>query len=675
MMNLRALTLLLVASVGTHTASAASGLRLAPLFTDNMVLQQATRAPIWGTGDAGTTVRVAASWGSRATTTVGADGWWSVELATPSAGGPFDLNVTLGDSTCVLRNVLVGEVWLCSGQSNMEMPMAGWPPTDTIMNSAEEIQASDFPNIRLFTVARAYAVQPSTNCEGSWAASSPSTTPAFSATAYFFGRMLHKELGIPIGLIHSSWGGTPIESWMSIDTLARMEEHSGIRANLDATVAGMEKLEAWRQNFPTLSVANRPAGEQWKNLDFKDGRCASVEYPDGAWRTMTLPRAWETSELGEFDGAVWFRKRVTIPAAWVGRALTLELGPIDDVDMTHVNGQLVGAHEAGGMWKVDRIYDVPASLVMDTVMTIAIRVIDFQGGGGIFGRPESLRIRPESGQEAVSLAGPWLYLPVAEYRAQTFVVFGSDGEAFEARPEMSQQFSAHSPTSLFNGMIHPLMPYRVRGAIWYQGEENTGKPEAYQKLLEALIGNWRDTFRSPGMPFYYAQIAPYAYDPPTRSELLREAQLQCMNVENTGMAVTLDIGDARNIHPANKQEVGRRLARWALAKTYGKDIPYSGPLYRSMTIERDKIILAFDHAGERLVLRDNPAGTGFRIAGSDRVFRDARVEVRGTSLAVWHPEVRDPEAVRYAFSNTPPATLFNAAGLPAPSFRTDSWIP
>jgi sialate O-acetylesterase len=291
----------------------------------------------------------------------------------------------------------------------------------------------------------------------------------------------------------------------------------------------------------------------------------------------------------------------------------------------------------------------------------------------MFGEEKVLGVHPDTSGERVPLAGTWRYLPVAEYRGDNFFVFGSKESRYFSHPKLPVGFSAYTPTALFNGMITPLVPFALRGVVWYQGEANTNDPGLYRQLFPLMIQDWRRAFRLPGMPFYYVQIAPYEYGPSTPSQYLREAQLLTLSVKNTGMAVTLDIGNAKNIHPANKQEVGRRLAGCALAKTYGRKVVYLGPLLKSFKKHRDSIELVFEHTGSGLVVRDGTKGNEFQIAADDRVFKDAQVVVRGKRLIVSHPEVKNPQAVRYAFTNTPGATLFNGEGLPASSFRTDDW--
>ena len=388
---------------------------------------------------------------------------------------------------------------------------------------------------------------------------------------------------------------------------------------------------------------------------------------------MNLPTQWESTEVGNFDGVIWFRKKMDIPDAWKNQNLILSLGPIDDMDRTYVNGKLVGAYESDGYWQTDRIYTVPKELVQSNQLVIAVRVLDNQGGGGIWGTKEKLTIHPESTSAVISLAGAWKYLPVAEYRGQEFFVFGSSKNNFYQKPQMTVEISANTPTTLYNAMIHPLIPYNIAGAIWYQGESNAGNPKQYRALFPLMIKNWRDDWQQGDFPFYFVQIAPYDYGEQTYSELLREAQLKTLSLKNTGMAVTLDVGNPKNIHPGDKKDVGERLALWALAKTYNKKINCSGPIYKSMQVQKDKIVLTFDYAKSGLTIKELNGENNFIIAGKDKIFKKANVKIDGNKLIVSNDEVKNPVAVRYAFTNISEGTLFNKEGLPASSFRTDEW--
>ena len=643
------------------------------MFQDSMVLQQRTDVPIWGKGIPLARVMARGSWGSKSSAVVGSDSMWTLKLTTPKAGGPYDLSVRHGDSTTTLKNVLIGEVWLCSGQSNMEMPLEGWPPNDTISNSASVIDHSFNPKIRLFHVQRNYSVIPVSECVGTWRVCSPSSVRSFSAGAYFFGKKLNQSLKVPIGLIEASWGGTAVESWMSKEMLGKFEEYAATLKKIDECRESLLILSQWLSQQPTINVASRTPLQKWKGLQFQDDGCGERDFADSAWYEMTLPTVWERTSLGEFDGTVWFRTRVVIPSAWIGKALTLHLGPIDDMDETYVNGKKIGEMMKDGFWKAERVYTIPTSVVNDSVLQIAVRVLDTQGGGGIWGDGKAMFISSDSSESRIPLEGTWKYLPVAEYRAGIFWVYGANDNQFKNRPKLPIDFSGYSPTALFNGMISPIVPFAIKGAVWYQGESNAGKPALYKETFPAMIADWRKAFHQGDFPFYFVQIAPYAYGGQTNSQLLREAQFQSLKVKKTGMAVTLDIGNPKNIHPANKEGVGTRLALWALAKTYGKKAAFSGPLYKSMRIVKGTIVLSFDQAGKGLVLRDQDTDQNFTIAGEDKAFRKANVTVDGKKLVVFHPDIQHPLAVRYAWSDTAQGTLFNKEGLPSSSFRTDAW--
>jgi sialate O-acetylesterase len=647
-------------------------IRMPAIFSDNMVLQQKSEVNFWGKALPGEKVLIESGFSQKRQTVVQKDSIWKTSLKTPKAGGPYVVNIRIGDSIIVYKNVMIGEVWLCSGQSNMEMPLTGWPPRDTITNSAEEIKNASNNNIRLFTVARAYSNIPEFNCDGSWVESSPETAAKFSATAYFFGKKLYNELRVPIGLISSNWGGTAVESWISKKYLRSQPEYLPVINKIDSSGEGIKKVNAWLKNFPVIDMTKIQGENKWEVLDFNDKECSLPTFDDSRWPEMKLPAYFETI-LGEFDGVVWFRKKIEIPSGWLNKDLAIELGPIDDMDATFINGIKVGGYEKEGFWQANRIYNVPAEMVTDTTLVIAVRVIDLQGGGGIYGAKEKLKIYLKNSSEKISLNGGWKYLPVAEYSNSKFFVFGPKDEIYLTKPKLAFYLSAYVPTTLFNGMISPLIPYTIKGVIWYQGEANTGEPEKYRNLFSLMIKNWREDWGEGNFPFYFVQIAPYDYGKQTRSERLREAQLFSLSVPNTGMAVTMDIGNPSNIHPADKKDVGCRLAYWALAKNYDKKVYYSGPIYKSMKISKDKIILSFDYADGGLVLKDRNGENNFEIAGEDKVFKKAEIKIDNQKLIVFNPEVDKPVAVRYAWTNTSEATLFNKKDLPASSFRTDNW--
>ncbi len=669
-MNILALFISLITFINP---SEKTMIEIPSIFSDNMVLQQKSDVNFWGRAKSDLKVNITGSWGNTANTIVKSDGTFIVKLKTPTAGGPYQVYLQIGDTTIIYKNVLIGEVWICSGQSNMEMPLMGWPPTNLVSNSDQEIKNAANDNIRLFTVARAVSNKKEFNCTGSWDELNSQSAADFSATAYFFGKKLYDELKIPIGLIHSSWGGTPAEAWTSNDYLKTLGDFDKILNDIKNSQDELELYKEWLSNHPIIDLSNNKSESKWENLSFKDDECSTVNFNDNNWEEMNLPTQWESTEVRNFDGVIWFRKKIEIPEVWKDQELILNLGPIDDMDRTFVNGKLVGAYEKDGFWQKDRIYNIPKELVQSNKLVIAVRVLDNQGGGGIWGTKEKLNIHQINSDEQISLAGSWKYLPVAEFREQKFYVFSADKNDYYQRPKMTVEISAYTPTTLYNAMIHPLIPFNIKGAIWYQGESNAGNPKQYKKLFSIMIKNWRDDWQLGNFPFYYVQIAPYNYGDQTHSEFLREAQLKTLSVPKTGMAVTLDIGEPQNIHPANKKDVGERLALLALAKTYSEKNNYSGPVYKSMKIQKDKITLSFDYAKSGLVIKELNGENNFLIAGKDKIFKTAKVKIEKNKLIVFSDEIKNPVAVRYAFTNTSEATLFNKDGLPASSFRTDDW--
>jgi len=649
-------------------------LQFSSIFTDSMVLQQRHDVAVWGTAAAGKRVSVKASWNAGASAVADSSGSWSLHLRTVKAGGPYEITASDGDTSVTLHDVLLGEVWLCSGQSNMEMPLEGWRPQNPIMNSDSEIAHANYPNIRLFGMKRGYAIEPESSCDGKWTECTPQNARLFSAAGYFFARTLHEKLNVPIGMIHASWGGTAIESWIGKKALTTVGAYDSVLKKMEEGRDSILVLNKWVTGHPVIKLAGRKQESRWLNLDFDDSACASKSFNDSLWKEMTLPTVWERTEVGEFDGAVWFRKQVILPSGWKGRDLVLSLGPIDDMDETFVNGVPVGSHLTEGMWQEPRIYTISGNVVKDSVVEIAVRVLDYGGNGGIFGKPEEMQLKRTDTALTISLAGKWKYLPVAEYRGSIFYVFGYKGQEYFRRPKVPIDFSGYSPTALFNGMISPLVPFTLSGVIWYQGESNIGRAEMYAKLFPLMIGEWREVFRSENLPFYFVQIAPYNYGPDAHSELIREAQFKSLSVKNTAMAVTLDIGDFNSIHPSDKQDVGKRLALCALANAYHqKNIVCSGPVFQSMKIKKDVAVLKFGNVGKGLVVKEDSSGSGFQIAGEDKQFKNARVKIKGSTLLISADGVAHPVAVRYAFTNTPASTLYNVGGLPASSFRTDDW--
>lgn len=627
--------------------SASADIRLPAVISDGMVLQQKSSDPIWGWASPGEQITVKGSWlkGVPVKTKADEKGKWMVKLKTPQAGGPYTITIQ-GGQTLVLHNVLIGEVWVCSGQSNMEMPVSGWPGA-SLLNSAMEIKAAKYPDIRLFTVKRDVALQPQSDCTGSWTACTPQTVKTFSATAYFFGRQLYRKLKVPIGLIHTSWGGTVAEAWTSGSALRKLGDFDSALDKLDAISLNVKE---WKEkDARNLQTWNQEVNQVNKDYEKEN-------FDASNWETMKLPTMWESAGYPDLDGIVWFRKVVDIPASWAGKDLKLDLGPIDDEDITWFDGEKVGGIQKEGYWAANRSYNIPGKLVKAGRNVISVRVTDIAGNGGIYGDQKLLRLYPsdKKPEVGVSLAGNWKYKIAAK------------------KEPASVPSNPNTPSVLYNAMIAPLIPYGIKGAIWYQGEANVGRAAQYASLFPAMITDWRNRWEQGDFPFYFVQIAPYPYGGNGRqSAALRDAQRRSLRLPNTGMVVTLDIGDTTNIHPANKQEVGRRLSLWALSHAYGrKGLVYSGPLYKGMQIDGNKIVLSFTHTDGGLIVKGGDL-TWFRIAGADGDFVPAKAIIKGNTVIVHSDKVAHPKAIHFAWSDKAVPHLFNKAGLPASTFSTE----
>ena len=639
--------------------SAHGEVRLPAIIGDNMVLQQSVKVRIWGSAKPSERVTVTLD-NKSSHTTADAQGRWQLFIGPLKAGGPFEFTVK-GDNVLTIKNVLVGEVWICSGQSNME-----WPLVNTI-GGAETVAQANNSQIRLFTVEHNTAAAPLTDVQGHWVVTTPDEAAHFSAVGYFFGRELQQRLRVPVGLFDSSWGGTPAEAWTGHESLLSSPELKPI----------LDRYESSLHTLPEAKEAYARALAQWeeKNLYLDSGnKGEALGYADpatatGDWSKMDLPKQFETAGL-LIDGAVWFRKVLDLPAAWSGKELVVNLPPIDDYDVTYFNGQKIGAtgRETPNSYGVPRKYVVPASLVHAGRNVIAVRVFDSAGEGG-FSRGGAMSIAPVGAAESevISLRGVW------DYKVE--LALEPKHPDWGTRPEAVGVSNQNNPSVLYNAMMAPLVPYAIRGAVWYQGESNAGRAYQYRTLFPTMIRDWRKAWGSE-FPFYFVQLANWhaSKAEPDESDWaeLREAQLLTLREPQTGMAVTIDIGDENDIHPRNKLDVGRRLAAWALASTYGDEVVASGPLFERYTIEGDKVRIRFKY-GAGLKTMDGGALKGFAIAGEDRHFVWADARIDGDTVIVSSPMVAKPAAVRYGWADNPIVNLYNKAGFPASPFRTDDW--
>jgi sialate O-acetylesterase len=634
--------------------------KLPAILGDHMVLQRDAKVRIWGFAAPGEKVSVHFR-KQQAVTQADAKGNWAVLLKPMRAGGPDNLTV-IGKNTITLKDILVGEVWVCSGQSNMQYPVCA------SADSAKETAAANYPQIRLFTVTCASSAKPLNEVSGSWTTCTPQTVPGFSAVAYYFGRGIHKYLNIPIGLINASWGGTNAETWTPREGFAMypaLKSFSDLLELADKNMAAatqkyLEKYSEW---------AKATHKDDPGNMGFKNG-WATIDANTKDWQTIELPGSIDAlNGSTDFEGIAWVRKEFTLPPVYAGKNLELQAGCIDDFDTTYFNGVQVGKMDRDSFYayQTPRVYKIPGSLVKTGKNVVAIRIVDDLFFGGIHAADICLVPTGKNVPPAVSIKGPWKVNVELQFQPVHREL---------AKPQPPDTSGApNTPTTLYNAMIHPLTPFAIRGAIWYQGENNAGKGYEYRSLFPALIQGWRKAWDEGDFPFYFVQLANFMAVKPEPSESgwaeLREAQFLTLKLNNTGMAVIIDIGDAGDIHPKNKQDVGKRLAQWALAKTYGqKKVVFSGPLYKSMKVKGDKIQIEFDCVGGGLVAKGDNL-TGFAIAGTDRKFVWAQAKIEGDRVIVWSDKVGKPVAVRYAWADNPVCNLYNKADLPACPFRTD----
>lgn len=636
-------------------------LEVSSLFTDHMVLQQQEEVNVWGQNTPGQQVHFSASWGEQASGITDENGNWKISVKTPSAGGPFTIEVESENQTITIEDVLIGEVWLASGQSNMDLPLKGWLPEDTVCNSKQEIASAHFPEIRFFKVPFNIATTPQGAVNGKWEKTSPETAGDFSATAFFYAKKLYQELHIPIGIIQSSIGGTPAEAWTSKGSLKKM-------GDFDEQIDGLEKLQTKITNWNNKWTVNKVprSDEDWNNIHWDNMEAAGSDFDDSGWEVMHLPGRFDRISTSEFDGVIWLRTQFEVKD--VTADYVLRIGSIDDMDETFVNGQRVGGIMKSGNASTPREMKVPANILKVGVNTMAIRAID-TGGPGFINGPIILSCNDG---DDISLVGEWKSKLIAENISGKFFKYGLDAD-ISARPDVSG-LNSNSPTVLYNAMIHPLVSYSVKGIIWYQGESNVGRADQYKKLFPLMIEDWREQWNEE-LPFYFVQIAPYLYQASNQkgqSPKLRNAQRYALELQKTGMAVTLDIGKLSTAHPAHKKEVGDRLARFAMANEYGRELVTSGPLYKGNRISGNKMFVEFEpkSTGGGLIAGETGL-TGFEIAGCDKKFVLANAKIVGDEIQLTSRLVPNPVYVRYAWSDGAAACLFNKEGLPLGTFNSE----
>ena len=666
----RTLTLLTALLLAPLAALHAADLKLPSIFSDHMVLQCDKAVPVWGWADAGEQIAVEFAGQSQSTTT-NADGRWTVKLdALEACAESRELIVRSlsRDRSLKVADVIVGEVWAGGGQSNMEFDMKA------ITSAADEIEASANPSLRQFHMLKNPAARtPADDVQGYWTVARPGTTEDFIAAGYYFAKNIQRELKTPVGLIKVCWGGSKVEPWISLGSLASVPELASGAKNMDAM--SERNKSAFREWLKRTQREDRASGEVSRFLSgpvsTDDGWVAVKD--NGPVSDPSLPKL----------GAFWFRKEVSLTARQTGAVQVLQFGPTAQFDQVYWNGTLIGERSVEnftGLISV-RHYLIPPTLLKEGVNQLAVRLF-------APAEPPGFSWFPSVG--TTKILGGWM--AKAEYALPPL-----DAAGKKAVPPLTGQHVL--PSRLFNGMVHPILPYAIRGVLWYQGESNTGNASLYRTSFPLLIKDWRQHWQQGDFPFYFCQLANYRAKTNQPGESvwaeLREAQARTLSVPNTGMVVLIDTGESEDIHPQSKQVAGERLARIALAKTYSREVVHSGPVYTSMKIEGSAIRLSFDHLGGGLAAKEVPATydvmrkagktaplvrnsphsqlEGFAICGDDKQWVWAEAKIDGDTVLVSSKQVPAPIAVRYAWSGNPTCNLYNAADLPAAPFRTDEF--
>ncbi len=632
-------------------------IQLSSLFQDHAVLQRGVPIPCWGWTEPDTVVVVTLG-DSMARTLSNDRGAFFLRLPPMAAGGPHSLTVSIPSTgeSLTITDLLVGEVWLGSGQSNMEFTVGACG------SYADEMTAdAEYSEIRLFRVLQRKNLGRQAECGGRWVPCSADTAREFSAVAFAFARRIHCALGVPVGMISSAWGGTVIESWISEEGLSTLPECAGVLREYNRAAYSPERWARMPEADAEGLISNLPVDAGNSGLA---AGWAEPGFDVADWPLMTLPTKWQNAGH-DYCAVFWFRKTIPLPASWRDRDLTLRLGAVDKMDITYVNGTEVGRSGSGhdaSFWNVPRLYPVPATVVSGETLTVAVRVVSFSGEGGLTGPSRAMQIHPsDAPEEAWSLDGDWHYVVEQNY-----------GQVDAAHvPGHLNQNSFHM---LYDNMIAPLVPYALRWFLWYQGESNAGKAAQYAALQTALIEDWRWAWCLGRMPFLIVQLPnfgnPEGFSAFSKWAAMREAQTLAAEAVHGGLAVTLDVGDPKDIHPGNKRPVGERLAAIALADTYGFEVTKSGPIFESVARDGDSVRCRFTSTAGGLGSLGGARLENFHLATGEGDFHPVTATVDGDSVILTGGAVEGAREVAYAWSDCPlPGLLINSEGFPAAPFR------
>ncbi len=614
------------------------------MFGNNMVIQRGINAPVWGKSEPGKTVTIDFA-GVQTIAKGNENGFWIARLPVLNAGGPFAMKIYSGRDTIKFTNILVGDVWLASGQSNMQMALS-WG----VNNMQEEIKDANYPEIRFLSIADDLNNHPQTDIPGgTWMECNPISVKDFSAVAYFFAREIHREINVPIGIINSTWGGTDIQAWMSQkalenipfykDTLPKIIAENGDFSN------GFEQFVKTNKLRDSI-IENSNIGINQKIF--------ALKYADQNWKTMTIPCRWSDYGIKNYYGYVWFRKHIKLNGTVIPKDLIMNLGDVSNENVAWFNGSEINKLGNGA----NVAYKIPAKLVKTGDNIISIRILGRWAIGG-FNSPANL-IYLESSDKSLhlSLANEWKYNEKIE----------------PITPQWIEYYNY--PTFIYNAKIAPVIPFGLKGILWYQGENNTKNPQGYDQLFSLLVNNWRTSWEQGDLPFIFAQLSNFNLrtEEPQESKLalIREAQTRGLNIPNTEMVVNIDLGlEDGDVHFRNKQDCGKRFADAALGLVYDKKIPYKNPVFKSIQVEGNRIRIIFENVKSGLITNDQTAPKSFAICGADYQYVWANSKIEGNEVVVWNDHITKPVAVRYAWSDNPNCNLYNAKGLPVSPFRTD----
>ena len=613
---------------------------------DSMILQRDSKINIWGWASPNEKINIKFN-GKNYKATTGADGKWLAQLQPMKAGGPYTMEIA-GKNKITLKDILIGDVWFCSGQSNMVHQLNIHDVT-----YAKDIAEANYPQIRHFWIPTLTSLPgPKDDLPtGNWKSAIGDDVRPFSAVAYFFARKLYEKYHVPIGLINASVGGTPIEAWTSEEGL---KDFALLRATIQKN-----KDTAYINGLARNAFAGN-ANRQTQIIDkgmIEPVKWYEPSYIPKEWKPINVPGYWEDQGIKDLNGVVWYRKEIDVPASMTGKPAKVFLGRIVDADVLYINGKQVGLTT---YLYPQRRYPVPADILKAGKNIFVVRVTNNAGKGGFVpDKPYCIF----AGNDTIDLKGTWQYKVGEIYQPRTA---GGGG------PVNAQ----NQPTALYNAMVAPVINYTIKGFLWYQGEANTGRAEEYAKLQPAQISDWRNKWKQGELPFFYVQLPgfmDYNYLPSESNwAMLRESQLSALSVPSTAMAVAIDLGEWNDIHPDNKKDVGERLALAAEKIVYGENIVHSGPIYQSATINGNKITINFTNTGSGLTTNDGEELGEFAIAGDDKKFLWAKAAIEGNTVIVWNDAVPNPKYVRYAWADNPVnPNLYNKEGLPASPFRTD----